>query len=476
MRKLSQSSASPAKFCRQRSDLSDVSMLSTTSSKMTPAAKGRQRSISSIQAPERLKTTIKEKDQKIEQLMKERNLERAQIAKAALQTDEAEGHLHKMNKDFVSYKGQAQDQLKELQAALVQSEKELKEVRVELDDEQKKTEDLQFKIEEDEVMRGDSNIEEQLLANIKTLEDQLKAEAKKANTEFEVKIKTLETELGIERKVSADHNNIVDQLNSLTLELEAQRTNAREVQEEAKKVNEALIIKSNELESLQDELSNKTFEAEEQITILNVTLEATQKDLKEAKDGLEREKAKLTSMNDNLKNQNDSSGDKINGLEKTLSDKDDKIIELQHKLETSEKSGAKLQVTLEEKAEEFKAKAQEGQELKSSLARLETELKAESDLVSNIQGQVQEATKVSEDLGAQVKATKAEAAEGERNLQAKIKEVEEFKAQSEKSGSETQKELRKKTQELISSSTKLTQASDLIESFKVKHLKKNQRH
>ena len=50
MRKLSSSSVvnSPAKLCRQRSDLSDISMVSNTSSKMSPAAKGSKRSISSI--------------------------------------------------------------------------------------------------------------------------------------------------------------------------------------------------------------------------------------------------------------------------------------------------------------------------------------------------------------------------------------------------------------------------------------------
>ena len=69
-------------------------------------------------APERLKSALKEKEQKIEQLMKERQLERAEIAKAALQTDEAESKLVIVNREFMSYKGQSQEQLKNLQQAL----------------------------------------------------------------------------------------------------------------------------------------------------------------------------------------------------------------------------------------------------------------------------------------------------------------------------------------------------------------------
>ena len=131
-------------------------MVSTASS---PATQGKKRSISSITAPERLKSALKEKEQKIEQLMKERQLERAEIAKAALQTDEAESQLIQIKREFVAYKGQSQEELKTMQTALKESEVELKTLKCELEDEKKKNEDLQFKIEEDEVMRGGEDTE-----------------------------------------------------------------------------------------------------------------------------------------------------------------------------------------------------------------------------------------------------------------------------------------------------------------------------
>ena len=79
-------------------------MVSNTST--TPASVRAKRSISSITAPERLKSALKEKEQKIEQLQKERELERAEIAKAALQTDEAESQLVHIKREYLSYKGE----------------------------------------------------------------------------------------------------------------------------------------------------------------------------------------------------------------------------------------------------------------------------------------------------------------------------------------------------------------------------------
>lgn len=59
---------------------------------------------SSLNAPERLRASVKEKDQQIEKLIKEREMERAEVAKAAMQTDEAELQLGTLRKEFTAYK------------------------------------------------------------------------------------------------------------------------------------------------------------------------------------------------------------------------------------------------------------------------------------------------------------------------------------------------------------------------------------
>merc|ERR1719342_1861549 len=75
-----------------------------------------------------LKDQLKEKEQHIEQLLKERDLERAEVAKAASQTDEAEAKLAQIKQEFSAFKDQ-------------------------LEEEKKKNEDLQFRLEESEILR-----------------------------------------------------------------------------------------------------------------------------------------------------------------------------------------------------------------------------------------------------------------------------------------------------------------------------------
>ena len=130
-------------------------MVSNTS---TPASVRAKRSISSITAPERLKSALKEKEQKIEQLMKERELERKEIAKAALQTDEAESQLVHIKREYLSYKGQSAEEMKNLTEKLTEIQSVLESTKVELEDEKKKNEDLQFKIEEIELVKLAINV------------------------------------------------------------------------------------------------------------------------------------------------------------------------------------------------------------------------------------------------------------------------------------------------------------------------------
>ena len=56
--------------------------------------------------------TLKEKEAKIDQLMRDREMERAQIAKAANQTDEAEGKLEQLREEYNLYKAQQESVMK----------------------------------------------------------------------------------------------------------------------------------------------------------------------------------------------------------------------------------------------------------------------------------------------------------------------------------------------------------------------------
>ena len=166
--------------------------------------------------------------------------------------------------------------------------------------------------------------------------------------------------------------------------------------------------------------------------MLNVNLEALQKDLEEAQSNLEREKTKVSSINETLTNQSDTNIEKISTLEKYLSERDDIILEHEHKIETLQRSDFKNTTFIEEKVEEIKAKATECQDLKSSITKLESELKTSSEQVGSLQAQFDTSLKGSQDLENQLKAAKNQVNQHEKEIQAKNKEVEELKLQSER--------------------------------------------
>ena len=344
-------------------------------------------------------------------------------------------------------------------------------MRLELDDEKKKVEDLQFKIEEDEVMRDGDNDEntEELQQKIKTLEEKLKKSEVNFTvnqTELNSKIKNLECDLEKERNITSNQKSIVDQFQSLTLEFEATRKSKDDITEELSNTKTSLGMKIKELEQIKDENSNKLFEAEEQITLLNVNMETAQKEIVEAKEAFEKEKLKFNEYLETQHKEHEFDLDQIHGLEKQLSAKGDQILELQHKYETLQKTETKQNTIIEERQEELKAKVNENQDLKSAYSKLELEQKSLNEAMQRLTNQSEELNNVKIDLEQQLKSAKLECAQVDKNYQGKVKEVEELKMQSEKSGSETQKALQKKTEELIQNSTKLTEANDLIGSFK----------
>merc|ERR1712062_114606 len=174
----------------------------------------------------------------------------------------------------------------------------------------------------------------------------------------------------------------------------------------------------------------------------------------------------LENLRENLKSQSDTNVDVVNNLEKENWLKDEKIIELEHKLETYEKSSNSSSQILETKNEEIKAEKAENANLRLNFSKIETELKNAQDQNNELKSQVEQTKSLRDDLETALKNAKSTITQSEKNFEKKIKEVEELKVQSEKSGTETQKELQKKTEELLKNVTKLTEANDLLESFK----------
>uniref|UniRef100_A0A3Q2YTJ9 CAP-Gly domain containing linker protein 2 n=1 Tax=Hippocampus comes TaxID=109280 RepID=A0A3Q2YTJ9_HIPCM len=121
-----------------------------------------------------LQEALKEKQQHIEQLLAERDLERADMAKATSRIGEVEKELSALKSQHVQYVSENEGALHQVTAALAGMQKAKVELANQLEEEKRKVEDLQFRVEEESITKGDleqTTVEEQ--SRIAQLEEEL---------------------------------------------------------------------------------------------------------------------------------------------------------------------------------------------------------------------------------------------------------------------------------------------------------------
>ena len=229
-----------------------------------------------------LKDQLKEKEQHIEQLLKERDLERAEVAKAASQTDEAEAKLVQLKQEFDAFKQQ--------QGGESSNVKEL------LDEERKKNEDLQFRLEELEILssegdKGSAEVEEDmknLRAKIISLEEKsLSVTCEKE--ELEKKLEKMEKQSASMQDVLKEKRDLQDKMSILSKELAQEQKRCENFEAEA----------------------NKYFEIEEQLMEKKEELVLIQKKFQESEKLLEKEKIIKEEMISNQKTEGQSQSEKL---------------------------------------------------------------------------------------------------------------------------------------------------------------------
>ncbi|KAM6466342.1 CAP-Gly domain-containing linker protein 2 isoform 1-T1 [Liasis olivaceus] len=136
-----------------------------------------------------LQEALKEKQQHIEQLLAERDLERAEVAKATSRICEVEKEIAILKAQHEQYVTEAEGNLQRAGALLDGAQKEKVELLNQLEEEKRKVEDLQFRVEEESITKGDLETQTQLEhARIRELEQSLlfeKTQAAKLLRELE---------------------------------------------------------------------------------------------------------------------------------------------------------------------------------------------------------------------------------------------------------------------------------------------------
>ncbi|XP_031729939.1 CAP-Gly domain-containing linker protein 2 isoform X2 [Anarrhichthys ocellatus] len=102
-----------------------------------------------------LQEALKEKQQHIEQLLAERDMERADMAKATSHISDVEKDLSILKVQHVQYISENDSTLQQVKAVLASTQKDKLELTNQLEEEKRKVEDLQFRVEEESITKGD---------------------------------------------------------------------------------------------------------------------------------------------------------------------------------------------------------------------------------------------------------------------------------------------------------------------------------
>lgn len=163
-----------------------------------------------------LQEALKEKQQHIEQLLAERDLERAEVAKATSHICEVEKELSTLKATHLQFVADNERTLQQVQTLLTGAQKDKLELSNQLEEEKRKVEDLQFRVEEECIFKGDleqTTVEEQ--SRIKQLEQELgvkKAKIQQLESQLvEPNPQTPESEPAVQQEASGPE---VDELRS----------------------------------------------------------------------------------------------------------------------------------------------------------------------------------------------------------------------------------------------------------------------
>uniref|UniRef100_A0A673X8V5 CAP-Gly domain containing linker protein 2 n=1 Tax=Salmo trutta TaxID=8032 RepID=A0A673X8V5_SALTR len=137
-----------------------------------------------------LQEALKEKQQHIEQLLAERDLERAEVAKATSHICEVEKELSVLKAQHLQYVTETESNLQQVKTLLASTQKDKVELANQLEEEKRKVEDLQFRVEEESITKGD--LEVFIYHLVKSLDQ-------KYTVEEQSRVMQLEDELALRR-------------------------------------------------------------------------------------------------------------------------------------------------------------------------------------------------------------------------------------------------------------------------------------
>ncbi|XP_020289391.1 restin homolog isoform X2 [Pseudomyrmex gracilis] len=317
---------------------------------------------------------LKEKQQEIEFLRKERDLERERVTKAANQADQAEQSALSIKQEYDKYREEMQQAVTEAELAVAKLLSEKGALVLQLEEEKRKCEDLLFRFEEESVNKDDIQKErsEQSVSirrfgkglegltqyfgtacvintvnesRIKELEEELAEERRERSAQMERdSIKLFETEEELARlrnEISSAtnlQNSQLRDLESRNQSLEEIKTSLeKEVQEKSSLVTES-VDRIRELELLFSKTQQESTTRKESENRLEKELEAVRQSLRDREALVETMKQEFDKSTILLNEELKRSKETIDTMKKeSLSEKDSLLNEYRQKIEEKDR-------------------------------------------------------------------------------------------------------------------------------------------
>ncbi|KAM4576946.1 CAP-Gly domain-containing linker protein 1 isoform 4-T4 [Odontesthes bonariensis] len=282
-------SPSASSISTMSSVASSVSAKPSRTGLLTETSSRYNRKISGTTA---LQEALKEKQQHIEQLMAERDMERAEVAKATSHAGEMAQEMNLLRDD----QEQMEAKMDQLRALVEAADKEKVDLLNQLEEERRRVEDLQFRVEEACITKGDLETQTRLEhAHIKELEQSLlfeKTKAEKLQRELEdARVATVSERsriMELERDLSLRTREVAD----LQLRIG--------IQQSSEDSDSTLSPLLEEINSLRDQLASQEAKWQEEVGKHKEKLEAQEKIHSEALAQLQTTSVKLSGDKEQL--------------------------------------------------------------------------------------------------------------------------------------------------------------------------------
>ncbi|KAG6937697.1 CAP-Gly domain containing linker protein 2 [Chelydra serpentina] len=197
-----------------------------------------------------LQEALKEKQQHIEQLLAERDLERAEVAKATSHICEVEKEIAILKAQHEQYVTEAEVNLQRARTLVEGAQKEKVELLNQLEEEKRKVEDLQFRVEEESITKGDLEPGVVLPISVELLHlclAEITSRSNRTQTQLEhARIRELEQSLLFEK---AQAEKLLRELEDTRLTTVAEKSRILQLEEE-------LSVRRGEVEELRQCLRN----------------------------------------------------------------------------------------------------------------------------------------------------------------------------------------------------------------------------